>query len=536
MARGRGRRRRIDPLKLFVFHHLLSSVPEEMGATLLRSSFSPNIRERRDFSCAIFDAHGRMIAQASHLPIHLGSTPMSVEAARERIAMGPGDTVVLNDPYAGGTHLPDITFVSPVFLPGSRRPDFYCANRAHHADVGGVEPGSMARVPDVHGEGLRIPPVRLLRGGRIDREVLSLFLSNMRVPSEREGDLLAQGSTNRVGAARLLELAREHGGRELRARGDDLLDWCERLTLEFLSTLPDGVATHEDELEDGGDDMRRFARIRVRLEKSGGHLVCDFSDTDARPGSSLNATRAVTVSAVFYVLRLFLPAFAPANAGILRPILVRTKPGTLVDAAYPSGVASGNVETSQRIVDVLLGALARLLPGRVPASSSGTMSNLTFGGPVPGCAATRLPFAYYETIAGGAGASRVGHGAHGVHTHMTNTRNTPIEELETAYPVRVLELSLRRGSGGKGEHRGGEGLLKRLLFLEPAQVNFVGERHVNGPSGARGGGSGKIGGLRVRRPQGRRGWRAFRGRFSGSLAPGTELEVRTPGGGGFGVS
>jgi N-methylhydantoinase B len=526
--------RRIDPLKLFVFHHLLSSVPEEMGATLLRSSFSPNIRERRDFSCAIFDGRGRMIAQASHLPIHLGSTPMSVEAVRARLALEPGDAAVLNDPYAGGTHLPDITFVSPVFLPGSRVPDFYCANRAHHADVGGLEPGSMARVSDVHGEGLRIPPLRLVRGGAVDREVLALLLANMRVPSEREGDLLAQWSTNRVGEARLHELAREHGARELRARAEDLLDWSERLTREFLAGLPDGVARFEDELEDGADDARDFARIRVRLEKRAQRLVFDLRATDARPGSSLNATRAVSVSAVFYALRLFLPAFAPANAGILRPVEVRTRPGTLVDAAYPSCVAAGNVETSQRLVDCLLGVFGRLLPGRVPAQSSGTMSNLTFGGPLPEGGSERAPFAYYETIAGGAGASRAGPGAHAVHTHMTNTRNTPIEELETAYPVRVLALALRRGSGGKGASNGGDGLTKRLLFLEDVQASFVGERHVHGPRGTAGGGAGSTGGLSIRRP-GERGPRRFRGRWSGALPRGSELEIRTPGGGGFGA-
>ncbi len=536
MRRSPRPKRRIDRLRLFVFQHLFSSVPEEMGATLLRSSFSPNIRERRDFSCAIFDAEGRMLAQASHLPIHLGSTPLSVAEAMARIAMGPGDAVLLNDPYAGGTHLPDVTFVSPVFLPGSRRPDFYCANRAHHADIGGAEPGSMARAADVHGEGLRIPPIRLVRAGRVDREVLALLLANMRVPLEREGDLLAQWSTNRVGEARLKVMAREHGARELRRRGEDLLDWSERLTREFLAALPDGESSFEDELEDGERDARNFAKIRVHIEKRGARLICDFQHTDARMASGLNATRAVTLSAVLYVLRLFLPGFTPTNGGILRSVVVRTRPGTLVDAVYPSGVAAGNVETSQRLVDVLLGAMRGFVPERVPAASSGTMSNLTFGGPLAGHGSSREPFAYYETIAGGAGASAAGPGAHAVHTHMTNTRNTPIEELETSYPVRVLELSVRRGSGGRGAHRGGDGIEKRILFLEPAYATFVGERHVHGPAGVSGGGPGKTGGIRLRLPAagGREEWRSFHGRFARPVSAGAVLEVRTPGGGGFG--
>lgn len=532
MSAGHG----MDRLRLDVFHHLFAAVAEEMGATLMRSSFSPNIRERRDFSCAIFDGRGRMIGQASHLPVHLGSTPLSVAAAIERIDMQPGDAVILNDPYAGGTHLPDITFVSPVFLRGSERPDFFCANRAHHADVGGAEPGSMAPSRDVHGEGIRIPPVRLVRAGQVDREVLALILANMRVASEREGDLLAQWSTNGVGERRLLEMTREYGASQVLARAGQLMDWTETLTRELLRGLPDGTWSFEDELEDG-DEVAEHARIRLQLTKRGDALECDFRATDKRPGSSSNATRAVTISAVFYALRLLLPDGTPTNDGILRPVTVLTEPGTLVDARYPSGVAAGNVETSQRIVDVLLGCLGQLMPDAIPAASSGTMSNFTFGGPVQeGDGDERRPaYVYYETIAGGAGAGPGGPGAHATQTHMTNTRNTPIEELEMAYPVRLLSCGVRRGSGGAGGRRGGDGVEKSLLFLEPAHVSFVGERQERGPWGAQGGAPGRSGSIRIR-TRGSRTWRRCPGRVTRTLSAGSLVEIRTPGGGGYGAA
>jgi len=533
MGKRPSRRNAPDPVRLDVFNHLFTAAAEEMGAVLLRSSLSPNIRERRDFSCALFDAEGRMIGQAAHLPIHLGSTPMSVRSAIDAIDMQPGDAVCLNDPFAGGTHLPDITLVSPVFVSkparGRRaRPDFYCANRAHHADVGGSEPGSMAAVGDVHGEGLRIPPVRLVRGGEVDREMLALLLANMRVPRERQGDLLAQWSTNRTGETRLTDLVREYGVRELRQRAIELMDWTERLTRELLRALPDREVAFEDELETPGDPVR----IRVGLKKAKDRLTCDFRATDAAPESSLNATRAVTLSAVFYVLRTLLPDFTPTNDGILRPVEVLTRRGTLVDAVYPSGVSAGNVETSQRLVDVLLGAFAKLTPG-IPAASAGTMSNLTFGGPPAGAASAREPFAYYETSPGGAGASAAGPGAHLVQTHMTNTRNTPIEELELSYPVRVLGLEARRASGGGGRHRGGDGLTKRLLFLEPVHVSFVGQRQKKGPWGLAGGRAGKPGALLLKASAGS-GTRRLEGNWSGRLASGAILRVDTPGGGGYG--
>ena len=514
--------------RLEVFHHLFAALCEEMGATLQRSSFSPNIKERRDFSCALFDGRGRMVGQAAHLPVHLGSTPMSVRAAIEHAELAPGDAVVLNDPYAGGTHLPDVTLVSPVFLTGARRPDFFVACRAHHADIGGATPGSMAPMPDVHGEGLRIPPVHLVRGGELVQDVVRLLLANMRVPAEREGDLFAQWSANRLGAQRLEELHAEYGRAELLRRAGGLMDWTERLVRAALKRLPAGRTHFEDELEEPRAPGGR-ARIRLDLEVKRGRLICDFRGSDAVPESPLNTVRAVTVSAVFYVLRALLPPGTPTNDGVLRPVEVRTTPGSLVDATYPAGVAAGNVETSQRIVDTLLGALSKSLRGALPAASAGTMSNLTFGG----LDARGEAFAYYETLAGGAGAGPGGPGESALQTHMTNTRNTPIEALEAHLPVRVLRTTVRRGSGGAGRHRGGDGIEKALAFLAPVRLAWVAQRQRRGPWGLAGGAAGKPGSAACRRP-GQRRATPLSGAASETLPAGSEVLLRTPGGGGYG--
>jgi N-methylhydantoinase B len=509
-----------------VFHHLFAAVGEEMGVTLMRSSFSPNIKERRDFSCALFDGEGRMIAQAAHLPVHLGAAPMSVAAARAAVRMEPGDAVLLNDPYAGGTHLPDLTLITPVFLEGSGHPRFFVANRAHHADVGGHAPGSMAPARDIHGEGLRIPPVRLVRGGEVDEALLGVLLANMRVTRERRADLFAQWAANRVGVARLEAMAREYGAEELERRAAQLMDWTEELSRARLGELPEGRFEFEDALElpDGGE-----AVIRLAIERRGARVRFDFSGTDDQLEWPLNTVPAVPRAAVFYALQQRLPAGTPANDGVLRPVELVTRPGSLVDARYPAPVAAGNVETSQRLVDVLQGALAQVWPGAVPAASCGTMSNLTFGGEDGG-----EPFAYYETIAGGAGAGPEGAGAHAVQTHMTNTRNTPVEALETQLPVRVLAYTVRRGSGGRGRLAGGDGVVRRLRFLRAVRLGFVAERTRRGPEGREGGAAGRSGGARVRLPGGRSD-RALPGKGTWDLPPGAEVEVRTPGGGGFGA-
>ena len=518
---------RADSLRLEVFHHLFAATAEEMGVTLMRSAFSPNIKERRDFSCALFDAEGRMIAQAAHLPVHLGSAPLSLAAVRETLVLEPGDVAVVNDPYQGGTHLPDLTFVVPVFLTRSRAPDLYCLNRAHHADVGGANPGSMAPAFDVHGEGLRIPPIKLVRAGKPDQDLMRLLLANMRVSAERRADLLAQEAACAVGERRLRALAVEYGPAEVRRRAGELMDWTESLMASVVSGLPRGDWTFEDELENVGG---RPIVIRLRLRSGGDRLEFDFRATDDQVAGPVNTVRAVVVSAVFYVLRSLLPGDVPTNDGILRRSRILTRPGSVIDARYPAPVAAGNVETSQRLVDVLFGVLAQLIPERIPAASAGTMSNLTFGSAA--VAAVGSDFTYYETIAGGAGGGPLGAGEHGVQTHMTNTRNTPIEALEGLLPVRILAYDLRRGSGGSGQHRGGDGVRKRLRFLAPAQVGWVAERQEKGPWGLAGGARGSVGGARLHSP-GRKG-RPLSGKASLHVDAGDEIEVWTPGGGGWG--
>ena len=517
-----------DRMRLEVFHHLFAAVAEEMGAALMRSAFSPNIKERRDFSCALFDADGRMISQAAHIPIHLGSAPLCVRAVQAALELGPGDCAILNDPFEGGTHLPDITLVAPVFLPGDARPSFWVANRAHHADVGGASPGSMAPARDVHGEGLRIPPTRLVRAGQVERELLRLCVANMRVPAEREGDLLAQWSANRLGVRRIEELAREHGARQLVRRGAELCAWTADLTANVIRALPDRRGSFEDVLEGGRPDGRPV-KLTVSLAVQGASMRVDFSGCDDQVAGPVNTTRAVAVSAVFYVLRSLLPSNAPNNDGCLEQIEIVTRPGSLVDALYPAPVCAGNVETSQRLVDVLLGAWARLDRGRVPAASAGTMSNLTFGGRRHDGGA----YTYYETLAGGAGASAGADGAHALHTHMTNTRNTPVEALETGFPVRVVGTSVRRSSGGDGTHAGGDGILRRLRFLQPAHVAWVAERQQAGPWGLAGGAPGAPGAARLHRVASKRGER-LRAPATIDVEAGDEIEISTPGGGGVG--
>ena len=526
-ARSRARRAsaRLDAASLEVFRHLFAAVAEEMGLSLQRSALSANIRERRDFSCALFDASGALVAQAAHIPVHLGSRGRAVECVRAAARLGRGDAVLHNDPYTGGTHLPDVTLVSPVFLPGERSARFYAASRAHHSDIGGAHPGSMAPVDDVHAEGLRLPPVHLVRAGELVPELLALLRANLRDAREREGDLLAQWAANRRAAARLADLAAEHGAEELSLRARALVEWTAARVGELVSRFPARRVTFRDSLEParvGGAPVE----LVLHLRRVRGELELDFRDCADQQGASLNATRAVTEAAVAYSLALLLPQGTPINEGSRAHVRILTRPGSVVDASYPAPVAAGNVETSQRLVDVLLGAFAAVFPERIPAASAGTMSNLSFGGVHAGAS-----FAYYETIAGGSGASAEGPGAHAVHTHMTNTRNTPIEEFERRYPVRLERCTVRRGSGGAGRARGGDGIEKRLRFLVAARAAWIGDRSSVGPYGLAGGAAGATGSLAhlrdgIQRPLGPRA--------TLELAPGDELSVKTPGGGGHG--
>jgi len=519
--------KRVDPVELEIFKSIFVSIAEEMGVTLCRSSFSPNIKERKDFSCAVFDEQGRTVAQGDHLPVHLGAMPLSVLSAIEHVALEPGDTVMLNDPYCGGTHLPDITLVSPVYVGGRRRPAFFVANRAHHSDVGGIAAGSMALATEIFQEGIIIPPVKLVRRGRIDRDILNLVLANVRTPEEREGDLTAQLAANRIGERRLIEIAGKYGLGKVKDYMSHLQDYSETMMRQAIEEIPDGEYRFADGLDDDGTNGAPI-RIRVAVRIKGSSAEVDFSGTDPQTRGSVNANFAITLSATMYVFRSIIRGDVPYNSGLLRPIRLIAPEGSLVNALRPAAVAAGNVETSQRITDVLLGALAEAIPERIPAASSGTMNNLTFGGIHP---ATGKPFAYYETIGGGMGASPERDGLSGVHTHMTNTRNTPIEALEHDLPIRLVRYSLRKGSGGKGKFRGGDGIVREFEFLAPAEVNILSERRRFSPYGLAGGEPGKRGkNILIR---GRKTI-FLSGKTSLRVNRGERIVIETPGGGGHG--
>ena len=525
--------RTIDPVELAVFQSGVHSIAEEMGAALRRTALSPNIKERRDYSCAIFDGQGRVIAMGDHMPVHLGSMPMSVHAAIAAIHFATGDIAILNDPYAGGTHLPDITMVLPVFVPDHDQPVFYVSTRAHHADVGGMFAGSMGPAKEIFQEGIRIPPVRIVRGGTLDREMLDLILLNVRTPQEREGDLNAQMGACRVGERRILEVASKYGIRKSQELIEELLDYSERLVRAELRTMPAGNFSAEDWLDDDGvTDIARKICVCITFDPVAAAVRVDFSGSSAQVAGSLNAVRAITLSACFYVLRCLLHEDAPATEGILRPLTLDAPTGTIVNALPPAAVAGGNVETSQRIVDVLLRALATAIPARIPAASAGTMSNLTIGGIDP---RTGEPFTYYETAAGGMGARPGLDGISGVQTHMTNSLNTPIEALEYAYPFRVRRYGYRYGSGGEGQFRGGDGLVREVEMLADAQVTLLAERRTFQPYGLNGGQDGAHGNASLIKNTGAGEMKQeLPGKFSIQVSRGDILRIETPGGGGWG--
>ncbi|HEY0378067.1 MAG TPA: hydantoinase B/oxoprolinase family protein [Pyrinomonadaceae bacterium] len=547
------RKQRFDPTTLEIYRALYTSVAEEMGLVLRRTAFSPNIKERRDYSCAVFDARGRVVAQGDHMPVHLGSMPMAVAAALGQTELAPGDIVALNDPFAGGTHLPDVTLVTSVVggrwsvvgerqkAEGKRRLSqsklttdhrplttlFYVANRAHHADIGGASPGSMGLATDVYGEGLRIPPVRLVRGGVVDEEMMRLVLANMRGAMERRADFEAQIGSLRTGALRLLEIVERRGAREAAEYAAHLIAYSARLMRRTIAAIPDGEYEAEDALDDDGvSDESVWIRVRVRVK--GERAVVDFAGSAPQVTGAINAVEAITVSAVAYVFRCLVGGDVPASAGLMEPIEVVAPIGTVVNAVHPASVAGGNVETSQRIVDVLFKALHHALPERIPAASQGTMNNLTIGGHDP---RTGREFAYYETVAGGMGARPTLDGMSAVHTHMTNSLNTPAEALEYAYPLRVRAYRIRKNSGGKGRHRGGDGVVREIETLVPARMSLLADRRRRAPYGLDGGEDGKRG-----RDQVIRGGRARPVASKGSrqLEANDRVRIETPGGGGYG--
>ena len=498
----------------------LAGVAEEMSAVLRRAAFSPNIKERADCSAALFSPEGELLAQAENIPVHLGSMPASVRAAIEAGIAVPGEQVVVNDPFAGGTHLNDITLVMPAFTGGGAddRLVGWVATRAHHADVGGAVPGSLpADATDVFAEGLRLPPVRFTD------EVRSLVLANSRTPAERAGDLDAQVGANRLGAARLAELARSTD-----VAFPEVLGYGERRMRAVLAGLPDGTWRFADVLDSFGPraDQQVASTIAVAVTVDGDRISFDFSGTDPQRPGAVNAVEAVTVSAVGYALRAAVDPTLPANGGVLRPVGVVAPAGTIVNALPPAAVGAGNVEVSQRVADACLGALAQIVPDRLGAASQGTMNNLVVG---------NQRWVYYETLAGGQGGRPWRRGMSGVHTQMTNTRNTPVEALERAYPLRVRRLRLRRGSGGAGAHPGGEGIERDLEVLEAATLSLVTERRTSSPWGLAGGEPGAPGENWLL-PGGDES-RAERlpDKCTVALEPGDVVRILTPGGGGWGA-
>jgi N-methylhydantoinase B len=548
---------RPDPIELEVFKHLFHSIAEEMGATLRRTAFSPNIKERRDYSCALFDAAGQVLAMGDHMPVHLGSMPMSVRAAIAELKLAPGDIAMLNDPFRGGTHLPDITVIAPVFVGDAKprattdrihrdqstsrarhpdAPSFLVASRAHHADVGGTYAGSMGPCREIYQEGFRIPPVKIVRGGQPDRDVLALLLNNVRTPAEREGDLRAQLAACHTGIARLQQLCERYEIGRVQRAGHALLDYSEKTMRAFLATVPPGTYAAEDFLDDDGVDANPI-RIAVRVtfprkSSSTRPVVVDFTGSSPQVAGSVNAVEAITYSACFYVFRCLVRDDVPATTGLMRPIQLIAPEGTVVNARPPAAVAGGNVETSQRIVDVLLRALAQALPDRIPAASSGTMNNLTIGG-MDTRAGEAVPFAYYETIAGGSGASPADDGVSGVHTHMTNSLNTPAEALEYSYPFRVMKYELRAGSGGAGKYHGGDGILREIELLADATMTLLADRRKTRPYGLAGGSDGAAARTIIAHLDG--STEVLPGKCSVRLRRGERIRIETPGGGGWGV-
>ncbi len=528
-----------DPVELEIFKSLFHSIAEEMGAALRRTAFSPNIKERRDYSCAVFDAQGEVVAMGDHMPVHLGSMPMSVRAAIDTLQLGPGDVAILNDPFCGGTHLPDITLVAPVFLENklkgrkAQRLAFYVASRAHHADVGGTYAGSMGICTEIYQEGVRIPPVKLIEAGQIKQDILRLLLSNVRTPEEREGDLNAQIAACHTGAVRLREIVERYGLPRVQRAMDELQDYSEKLMRAFLGKVPAGHYAAEDFLDDdgaGSGPVRIAVTLTFRAAPAGKPMVTvDFTGSSPQVAGSINAVEAIAFSACFYVFRCLLQEDVPAAAGLMRPIRMIAPAGTVVNARPPAAVAGGNVETSQRMVDTLLRALSKALPDRVPAGSSGTMNNLTIGGIDE---RTGAPFAYYETIAGGMGARPDRDGVSGVHTHMTNSLNTPAEALEYAYPLRVTAYSMRKGSGGTGKFQGGDGIVREVELLADAEVTLLADRRSQGPYGLYGGNAGAAGRTEVVRHNGQR--ETLPGKTSVRLKKGERIRIESPGGGGWG--
>ncbi len=516
-----------NAIDIQIMNRIFSSVAMEMGIVLQKAAFSPNIKERRDFSCAIFDGAGRLVAQAAHIPVHLGAMPDTVAGMLDVISFRPGDIAITNDPFSGGSHLPDITLVSGVFDRDAVRPAFYLAVRAHHADVGGAMPGSMSLAASLDEEGILVSPSLLASKGKTDQAFMKKVFGAMRNPTERYGDINAQVAAIERGTRRLEELISKNGMERLSDIVEGLLEYGEKVMRKTILSIPDGCYEYEDFLDSDGAGSEPVP-VRVSIAIREGEAVADFTGSSGQVKTGVNTVRSVTCSAVYYVFFCLAGGNYPVNAGSLRPITVITEKGSLLDAAYPAPVAAGNVETSQRVADVVLGALAAAAPGRIPAAGCGSMNNIAIGGSGQG-----RHYTYYETIGGGMGGAEGCAGLSGVQVNMTNTLNTPVEAIEQTYPFMIEEYSLRRGSGGQGKWPGGDGLVRRYLFSAPATVTLLTDRRRIAPYGLHGGEAGSVGkNLLYRR--GGEGAELLGDKVNVSVDAGDRIEIRTPGGGGYG--
>ncbi len=515
----------LSPFELEIFHNVLSSIAEEMGVALIRASFSPNIKERRDLSCAIFQSNGDMIAQAAHVPIHLGSMSFAVKSILSDTKINEGDIFIINDPFRGGTHLPDITCIAPVTF--DNKFEFFVASRAHHADVGGLTPGSMPLSTSIEQEGILISPSKLYKKGKLNKALFKRILNSTRDPEEREGDLRAQVGALDLGRKRLRETVGKYSLSQVKEAGSTLLDYSEKIMKQVISDIPDGTYKFEDYMDDDGAGATRIP-IKLALTIKGERAVANFRGSSKMVKGCLNAPYSVTTSAVIYVFQCLAPPELPFNVGPLRVIDVIVDEDSILSAKYPAAVAGGNVETSQRVVDVVFGALSKAIPEKIPAASSGSMSNFTFGGVNP---RTGKAFAYYETIAGGMGARCGMDGVSAVQTHMTNTLNTPIEALERELPVMINSYSIKRGSGGKGEFNGGDSIIREYKFLSQATVSIITERRKFSPYGVKGGEAAKMGRNSLIK---QRKTSLLDSKSVITVDMGDIIRIQTPGGGGWG--
>ncbi len=512
----------MNSIELSIFSNRIDAVCEEMGAALQRAAFSPNIRDRLDFSCAVFDAEGELCAQAAHIPVHLGSMAYAMADIVQTIQWQDGDMVILNDPYMGGTHLPDVTLIMPVYMDDNLQG--FVVNRAHHADIGAETPGSMPLSSSLQDEGLIISPTHLITQGEIESARLAEIMAALRNPAQSEGDFNAQIAANRLGQTRLVELINHMGTAAYQSALCALNDYAEQLALSSFSQIRDGQYCFSDVLDDDGLGNENIV-ITACIKVKSGKIHVNFSGTAQQVTGNVNCPLSVTVAAVFYVFRCLLPAQAPACAGCFRPINIAAEKGSLLNAEYPAAVAAGNVETSTRIVDVILGALAKIIPEKIPAASYGTMNNLAMG-------STEQEWDYYETIGGGTGATSKSDGLDAVQAHMTNTLNTPIESLEMNYPLRINRYQLREHSGGKGKHTGGNGIVREYQFLQAAEFTLLTERRTNRPWGLRAGARDE--GLGAREGVNRLNGELLGGKTSQNVKAGDVLKIETPGGGGWG--